>query len=357
MAVPGRSRWVPVAIAGIVGIAIGSVAVPRLFQQPADEPAGIVEQVAAAPAPDTAVIAAEEPPPPTPTPEPEERAAPVTPSPTPPRTVEPRQAAAPATERVRDTVRTAPVQQTPVAERPPATDPVAAARPVVTPAPSPPPPTVATVRGTVRDGVSGAPLGGVAVSIPGTAFAVRTDASGGFELPDVPAGQVQVRAELTGRPATTRDLSVTAGVDARLDLTIAGVPKARTPDDELAAGSWTVADLAAATDLLGMPIAVIPGLTVESIATPSDGGRPRVRVAQLTASGERIVLTETRSGAPVPSSNPRVTALRVIPASPSYPVTTGTASFGNLLVTAKAEMDGGELRELLAKLVVAGASD
>jgi hypothetical protein len=100
-----------------------------------------------------------------------------------------------------------------------------------------------------------------------------------------------------------------------------------------------------------MPIAVIRDLVVESIALPENATRPRVRVAQLTAAGERIVLTQTRSGAPVASRNPRVTALRIVPPSQTYPVTTGTASFGNLLVTAKADLPGDELRGLLARLV------
>jgi hypothetical protein len=45
-----------------------------------------------------------------------------------------------------------------------------------------------------------------------------------------------------------------------------------------------------------------------------------------------------------------VTALRVIPASEAYPLTTGTVSFGSLLVTAKTSLAGDALRALLAKL-------
>ena len=73
-------------------------------------------------------------------------------------------------------------------------------------------------------------------------------------------------------------------------------------------------------------------------------------MALLTSSGERIVLTETRSGAPTLGGTPRVTALRIIPATEAYPVTTGTASFGSLLVTAKTTLPADTLRALLAKL-------
>jgi hypothetical protein len=111
-----------------------------------------------------------------------------------------------------------------------------------------------------------------------------------------------------------------------------------------------VRDPAAASAQLRDRLATIPELWVESIATSETGSRPRARVALLTPSGERIVLTETRSGAPALGGTPRVTALRIIPATEAYPVTTGTASFGSLLVTAKTTLPGDTLRALLAKL-------
>jgi hypothetical protein len=216
-------------------------------------------------------------------------------------------------------------------------------------------PTVGAIRGVVRDAASNAALAGVRVTIPGTDFGATTDAEGTYAITDVPAGAVSVTVAATGRPPMTRDLSLEGGATQQLDFALAAPPKpvANDADEELAGGAWAVNDLVRATEVLGVPLAVIPGLYIESIAVPETASRPRVRIAQLTLSGERIVLTETRSGAPVSGGNPRVTALRIIPASQTYPLTTGTASFGNLLVTAKAALPGDSLRALLATLVVA----
>jgi len=77
-----------------------------------------------------------------------------------------------------------------------------------------------------------------------------------------------------------------------------------------------------------------------------------VRVAQLTASGDRVVLIETRAGAAVRGGpGPAVvTALRVMPASEAYPWSTATASLGNILVTAKTGLPADALRPLLGRL-------
>jgi hypothetical protein len=241
----------------------------------------------------------------------------------------------------------------------------------VAPAPVPAAPAVGSIRGVVRDAATGAPLAGVRIAVAGTSLSARTDAAGVFVITDVPPGSVSLAASAADRPAASRDVEVQAGGTAQAEISLEPAPQPAAPaapavsaapvpvapldaDEELAAGGWVSSDLAGAAGTLGIPLAVIPGLYVESVSVPESGGRPRVRVAQLTASGQRIVLTETRAGAPVPGT-PRVTALRIIPASQTYPLTTGTASFGNLLVTAKAAMPGDALRALLATLVVAGS--
>jgi hypothetical protein len=228
-----------------------------------------------------------------------------------------------------------------------------------------PVPAAGVIRGVVRDALSGDALAGVRVTIPGTAFTATTDAAGGFAFPDVPPGRVALAAAGDGHLPGSREVVLEAGGTALVEFTLAApepvrvaeptpvpavAPAAREADDELAAGGWTVHDAAAAATQLRDRLATIPELWIESIATSDVGSRPRARVALLPPSGERIVLTETRSGAPALGGTPRVTALRIIPATEAYPITTGTASFGGLLVTAKTTLPGDTLRALLAKL-------
>ncbi len=129
-------------------------------------------------------------------------------------------------------------------------------------------------------------------------------------------------------------------------------PAAAEPDRELAAGGWAPADRSEATTILGGTLGAIQGLAIESVAKSTAGPRPRVRVTQLTESGQRIVLTETRAGAAV-SGGPgtaHVTALRVMPPSEAYPMSTGTVSFGNILITVKSSIGADALRSLLERL-------
>ena len=168
------------------------------------------------------------------------------------------------------------------------------------------------------------------------------------------------------RLATVCISTATAGATVSADVTLSRVPpaapaaaavSASEPDRELAAGGWLPVDRAGATELLGGTLGAIQGLTIESITSSAAGSRPRVRVAQLTPSGERIVLTETRAGAAVRGgSGPAVvTALRVMPASEAYPWCTGTASLGNILVTVKTKLSADALRPLLQRLGEASA--
>ena len=128
-------------------------------------------------------------------------------------------------------------------------------------------------------------------------------------------------------------------------------PTAAEPDREVASGGWAPADRAEAATILGGTFGAIQGLSIESISKSTSGARPRVRVTQLTESGQRIILTLTRAGAAVSAAGTaRVTALRVIPPSDAYPMATGSVSFGNILITARAGIPADELRGHLERL-------
>jgi len=214
-------------------------------------------------------------------------------------------------------------------------------------APVPAEPTMPTLSGTVRAVGSGAGLAGVRVSIPGTGLTATSDETGSFSIPALPAGSLSVVAELAGYVPAGQDIVSVPGNDVRLSLVLHSPPTALQPDDELSGDQWQVIGPGEAESILARPAPAISGLWLESSA----GTRPRVRVAQLTAGGERVTLTVTRAGPPVREPVARVTAMRVIPPTEAYPVTTGTASFGNLLVTAKGAVSADSLRAMLGRLV------
>lgn len=220
---------------------------------------------------------------------------------------------------------------------------------VVTPSRPDPAPTVATVRGVVRNAQTGQPIAGARVVIPGGGAATRTNAVGVYEFREVAAGPTTVEAEVDGYRPGSVEAVVIAGAAMELDVALRWSAVALEPDTGLA-GQWLVTDRAEAAIILGQPIAVIPGLWIESIAKPVESSRPKVRVAHVSASGERIVLIQSRSGAFVRGGPARVTALRIMPPSEAYPITTGTASFGRLLVTAQTAMSADSLRILLRQL-------
>jgi hypothetical protein len=231
--------------------------------------------------------------------------------------------------------------------------PAAAAQPPASqPAPpAAPAPTVGIVRGAVHD-ASGKAVSGARVSVRGTALSAVTDGSGAFEIRDVPDGPVVVEATASGYVAGRADARAKAGTTVAADVTLRPAASAGEADAELAAGGWAPVDRAAATATLGGTFGAIEGLTIESISQSTSGARTRVRVAQLTESGDRIALTETRAGAAVRGGpGPAVvTALRVMPPSEAYPFSTGTASLGNILITVKSRLAPDALRALLAKL-------
>jgi hypothetical protein len=250
---------------------------------------------------------------------------------------------APSRERPRPTA-PAPVVATATS---PATQPVAPA--VAAPQP-PPAPNVGVIRGVVRD-AAGRVLPGAHVSIRGSSLSTAADGSGAFEIRDVPGGPATVLARAEGFVSGSADVQVLAGGTVSADFAL-GRPSTAEPDRELGAGGWGLVDRAEATSILGGTLGAIDGLPIESIAKSTTAARTRIRMAQLTQAGERIVLTETRAGAAVRGGpgTAVVTALRVMPPSEGYPWSTATASLGNILITVKTGVAVETLRSLLARL-------
>jgi hypothetical protein len=143
--------------------------------------------------------------------------------------------------------------------------------------------------------------------------------------------------------AAARRDSVAAAARDRVAVAVAPL----SADTELAAGGWTAMNKTEAAATIGGTLAQIQGLRIESVTTSSVGGRPRVRVAQIARSGQRIVLMEMSSGAPAGAHPYHPADVNV---SPAEGLSIGTATLGTAFITAKSMMAADDLRPLLQKL-------
>ncbi len=74
-----------------------------------------------------------------------------------------------------------------------------------------------TIAGTVRNAATGLPLAGAQVAIAALSMGGITGPDGQFEVGDVPAGTHTVEISLIGYATVTREVTVSAGQEARLD--------------------------------------------------------------------------------------------------------------------------------------------
>lgn len=85
------------------------------------------------------------------------------------------------------------------------------------------PPTHGVLRGVVKDGASQAPLADAAIAVPGRSR-VLTDSSGVFELPEVPAGPVELRADHAGYATATANATVAPGGAVDVEVLLSALP-------------------------------------------------------------------------------------------------------------------------------------
>ncbi|HEX7118875.1 MAG TPA: SusC/RagA family TonB-linked outer membrane protein [Longimicrobiales bacterium] len=140
-----------------------------------------------------------------------------------------------------------------------------------------------TVTGEVVEAVTGRPLAGVQVHVPGTAIGTVTNASGRFLLPGLPAGAVMLRVQLIGYAVVEREVAVQAGQTARIDFEL---QQSAISLDEIVV---TGAGVATERRKLGNTVAAIDASRIESAPISSvseilQGREPGV-VANLTGGG------------------------------------------------------------------------
>ena len=169
--------------------------------------------------------------------------------------------------------------------------------------------TTGSVVGRVTDAASGRPLEAVLVKIDDSPFGVLTNASGGYLIPQVPAGEYTIRATRVGYRENEATVTVTAGGTAQHDIPLEHTAIAL--DELVVTGAGVVTE----KRKLGNTIATINTAAVENapvsdfsqliagrepgvVALPSsgytgEGARIRIRgSASLTQLNEPIVYVD-----------------------------------------------------------------
>lgn len=86
------------------------------------------------------------------------------------------------------------------------------------------------MRGTVRD-PRGEVIAGASVVVPGTTLSTRTDLSGRFRIPNVPAGTVRLLVGAIGHARVDTTVTLTGGDSTTVEITLAFAPLALPPVD------------------------------------------------------------------------------------------------------------------------------
>ena len=190
--------------------------------------------------------------------------------------------------------------------------------------------------GRVLDGARGTPLAGAVVELVGSAgrVTVSTSIDGRFALPDVPAGEVAVRARLIGYgPKTVSGIRVPSGGSVTQDISLAGEV---VQLEELSVTSEAErGSISKALNEQRNAAGIINGITAEEIAKTPDGdaGQAVQRVSGVTVQdgkyvfvrglGERYTTTSL-NGARIPSLEPerKVVPLDLFPSGMLGGITT-----------------------------------
>jgi TonB-linked SusC/RagA family outer membrane protein len=174
----------------------------------------------------------------------------------------------------------------------------------------------ATVRGTITDSATQAPLEGAQVSVVGSAVRAQTGPDGRYTLTGLPAGATRVRAQMIGYTPAERETTLADTGTTTLDFALApGVARL----EEIVAvgyGTQTRAELNTAVssvnaaDLVGQPVASVdaalqgkaPGVQVtQNAGNPGNGISVRVRgLASISASNDPLYVVD---GVPLVAGN------------------------------------------------------
>ncbi|HJQ12823.1 MAG TPA: TonB-dependent receptor [Gemmatimonadaceae bacterium] len=169
-----------------------------------------------------------------------------------------------------------------------------------------------TIRGTVVDSTTQAPIGGAQVQLVGTNRVAFTDASGVFRFAGVPAGSATVRVQKIGFAQQGATVTVTEGATASADMQLRAVIPTLSQVVVVGYGSSNRSEVTgalstvAASDIRNAPIAGVDaalqgkaaGVQVtQNAGNPGNGISVRVRgAASLTASNQPLFVVD---GVPV----------------------------------------------------------
>ncbi|HET7275356.1 MAG TPA: SusC/RagA family TonB-linked outer membrane protein [Longimicrobiaceae bacterium] len=170
--------------------------------------------------------------------------------------------------------------------------------------------TTGTIRGTVTDANTLAPLNGAQVSIVGTGQGTLTNSAGEFIVPGLPAGTFTVRVQMLGYSDGEQDVTVSAGQAATVDFQLsqsaialdevvvtgtAGGTQMRAIGNAVSSiDAAEITEVAPVTDMQELLVGRTPGLNIMS-SSGQAGASSRIRIrgaSSLSAGNEPVFIVD-----------------------------------------------------------------
>jgi TonB-linked SusC/RagA family outer membrane protein len=165
-----------------------------------------------------------------------------------------------------------------------------------------------TVRGTVTDSATAAPLEGATVTVVGTTLQAQTNPRGQYRISGVAAGQAQVRVQLIGYAPAEQAVTVTDGAETTADFVLAAGVAQLEEVVSVGYGSSVRANLSTAIssvsseEIANQPIASIDGAlqgkapgvqVIQNAGNPGNGMSVRVRgMASISANSDPLYVVD-----------------------------------------------------------------
>jgi TonB-linked SusC/RagA family outer membrane protein len=168
-----------------------------------------------------------------------------------------------------------------------------------------------TIRGTVTDSASQAPLEGASVTVAGTSLRAETNAQGGYLLTNAPTGVQTVRVQMIGYAPAQRTVTVKTNAEVTIDVALSASVQRLEDVVAVGYGSQTRGELS--TAVTSVNTADLANQPVASVDAALQGKAAGVQVTSNAGNPGNAISVRVRGDASVSASNQPLYVLDGVP--------------------------------------------